>query len=151
MSIYNEICVYIVQSTDQLALYSTVYCRIVYYGGRVYGNDRCYEGVIQVQGLLDDLRIDQDLLKINCDSMSAIYLAKNQIYHARMKHIDVRFHFIQEILNKGDIGLQKIHMKENHADMLTKVVPGVKFAHCNMCKELLHILPVVRTHWSLFG
>ena len=37
------------------------------------------------QGLLDDLRIDQDLLKINCDSMSVIYLAQNQVYHARTK------------------------------------------------------------------
>ena len=42
---------------------------------------------IWLQGLLDDLRIDQDLLKINCDSMSAIYLVKNQVYHIRTKHI----------------------------------------------------------------
>jgi len=33
-------------------------------------------------------------LKINCDSMSAIYLVKNQVYHAKMKHIDIRFYFI---------------------------------------------------------
>ena len=33
--------------------------------------------VIWLQGLFDDLGIDQDLLKINCDSMSAIYLVKN--------------------------------------------------------------------------
>ena len=46
---------------------------------------------IWFQVLLDDLGIDQDL-KINCDSMSAIYLTKNQVYHARTKHIDVRFH-----------------------------------------------------------
>ena len=32
---------------------------------------------IWLQGLLDDLEIDQDLLKINCDSMGAIYLAKH--------------------------------------------------------------------------
>ena len=54
-----------------------------------------------------------------------------------MKHIDVRFHFIQEILDEGDIVLQKIHTKENPADMLTKVVSRV--VHC---KELLHILQV---------
>jgi len=57
---------------------------------------------IWLQGLHDDLRIEQDLLKINCDSMSAIYLAKNQVYHVRTKHIDVRFHFFREILNEGD-------------------------------------------------
>jgi len=49
---------------------------------------------IWLQRLLDDLGIDQDLLKINCDSMSAIYLVKNQVYHTSTKHIDIRFHFI---------------------------------------------------------
>ena len=93
---------------------------------------------IWLQGLLDDLGIDQDLLKINCDSMSAIYLVKNQVYHARMKHIYVRFHFVREILDDGDIELLKIHTTENPADML-KVVSGVKFTHC---KALLHILHV---------
>jgi len=32
---------------------------------------------IWLQKLVDDLGIDQELLNINCDSMSAIYLAKN--------------------------------------------------------------------------
>ena len=45
--------------------------------------------------------------------MSAIYLTKNQAYHARIKHIDVRFYFIQEILDEGDIELLKIHTKDN--------------------------------------
>ena len=66
--------------------------------------------------------IDQDLLKINCDSMSAIYLAKNKVYHARTKHINVRFHFVREILDEDDIELLKIHTKKNLADMFTKVV-----------------------------
>ena len=94
---------------------------------------------IWLQGLLDDLGVEQDILKINCDSMSAIYLARNQVYHARTKHIDVRYHFVREILEEGDIDLLKIHTSENPADMLTKVVSGVKFAHC---KDLLHILQV---------
>jgi len=71
--------------------------------------------------------------------MSAFYLVKNQVYHVRTKHIDVRFHIVREILDEGDIVLQKVHIKENPADMLTNVVSGVKFTHC---KELLHILPV---------
>jgi len=44
MLVHNGICVYIVPCTSQLALYSTVYCHIVHYGGRVYGYDRGYEG-----------------------------------------------------------------------------------------------------------
>ena len=83
--------------------------------------------------------IDQNLLKINYDSMRVIYLAKNQVYHARTKHINVRFHFIREILEEGDIESLKVHTKENPADMLIKVVSEVKFTHC---KKLLHILLV---------
>ena len=94
---------------------------------------------IWLQWLLHDLRIDQDLLQINCDSMSAIHLEKHQVYHARKKHIDIRFHFVREIPDESDIELQKIHTKENPANMRTKIVPGVKFAYCN---KLLHVLPV---------
>ena len=71
--------------------------------------------------------------------MGAIYLATNQVYHAQTKHIDVRFYFVWEILNDGNIELLKIHTTENPVDMLTKVVSGVKFTHC---KALLHILHV---------
>jgi len=56
-----------------------------------------------------------------------------------MKGRDVRFHFVWEILDEGDNELKKIHPKKNPADILTNVVPRVKFGHC---KKLLHILPV---------
>jgi hypothetical protein len=92
---------------------------------------------IWLQGLLDDLGVEQDFLQVRCDSMSAIYLAKNQVYHARTKHIDVRYHFVRDVLDDGDILLVKIHTNDNPADMLTKVVTGVKFKHC---KNLLRIL-----------
>jgi len=75
---------------------------------------------ICLQRLLDDLGIEHDLLKINCDSMCAIYLAKNQVYHTRTKHIDVRFHFVREILDEGDIELPKIPTKENPTNMLLR-------------------------------
>ena len=76
---------------------------------------------IWLQRLLDDLGIDQDLLKINCGSMNAIYLTKNQVYHARTKHIDVKFHFVQENLDKVDIELQKIHTKDNPLTCLPRL------------------------------
>ena len=49
--------------------------------------------VIWLQGLMDDLGIVQGYLRVHCDNMSAIYLAKNQIYHARTKHVDVKYIF----------------------------------------------------------
>ncbi|GMP43231.1 hypothetical protein CsSME_00012675 [Camellia sinensis var. sinensis] len=89
-----------------------------------------FKEAIWLHGLIEDLGIVQKHVKVFCDSQSAICLAKNQVHHARTKHIDVRFHFIREIVNEGDILLQKIGTADNPADMLTKVVSGIKFQHC---------------------
>lgn len=53
---------------------------------------------IWLQGLLGELEIKQKYDKVHCDSQSAIQLAKNQVYHARTKHVDVQYHFGQEVL-----------------------------------------------------
>ena len=94
---------------------------------------------IWLQGLLDELGIGLKQMEIHCDSQSAIHLAKNQVYHARTKHIDVRYHFVREILEKGRVLLQKIPTAENPADMMTKVVTAIKFQHC------LNLINVLRT------
>ena len=67
---------------------------------------------------------------MHCDSQSVIYLAKHLVYHARIKHIDVRFHKIREFIATRGIILEKIDTSENAADMLTKPVPTSKFKHC---------------------
>ena len=77
-------------------------------------------------------------MNLNCDSQSAIHLAKNQVHHARTKHIDVRYHFVRDVIEEGSISLIKVHTNENPSDMLTKVVSGSKFQHC---LELVSIVP----------
>ena len=52
------------------------------------------------------------------------------MYHARTKHIDVRFHKIRELIIFGQILLQKIHTFENSDNMLTKPVTNEKFKYC---------------------
>ncbi|KAM2509975.1 hypothetical protein PS1_034510 [Malus domestica] len=94
---------------------------------------------IWIHRLIRDLGVDQKQVEVHCDSQSAIYLAKYQVHHARTKHIDVRYHFVREVVGEGEIILQKISTKENPADMLTKVVGVAKFVHC---LNLAHILPI---------
>jgi uncharacterized protein YdeI (YjbR/CyaY-like superfamily) len=79
---------------------------------------------IWLHGLIEYLGILQKHVKVLCDSQSAIHLAKNQVHHARTKHIDVHFHFVREIMEEGDILLQEIGTANNPTDMLTKVVTG---------------------------
>jgi hypothetical protein len=80
-------------------------------------------------GLVRKLGIQQVGVPLYYDSQSAIYLAKNQVYHTRTKHIDVRFHKIRELVATGELLLKKIHTFENAADMLTKPVTADKFKH----------------------
>jgi len=73
---------------------------------------------------------------LKCDSQSAIHLAKNQTHHERTIHIDVRYHFIREVLEREEINLIKVAREENVTDMFTKAVPMSKLHHC---LKLLHI------------
>ena len=93
---------------------------------------------IWLQGLLKDLGVGQKQVELFCDSQSAIHLAKNQVFHARTKHIDVRYHFVREILEEEELILQKIHTTENPADMMTKMVTKAKFKHCLDLVNILH-------------
>ena len=94
---------------------------------------------IWLQGLLVELGVGQKNIAIYSDSQSAIHLAKNPVFHVRTKHIDVRYHFVREILSEGSILLQKIGTADNPADMMTKVVTAIKFNHC---LDLINILKV---------
>ncbi|KAI9200529.1 hypothetical protein LWI28_009470 [Acer negundo] len=80
-------------------------------------------------GDVPDLGIIQENIEIFYDNQSAICLVKNQVHHAHTKDIDVRYHFVREIVDEGNILLQKIGIANNPADMLTKVVIGIKFQH----------------------
>ncbi|GMI93104.1 hypothetical protein HRI_002979700 [Hibiscus trionum] len=48
----------------------------------------------------------------------------------RSKHIDVRYHWIRDVLEAKLLELEKIHTDDNGADMLTKALPRVKFEAC---------------------
>ncbi|KAH9656605.1 hypothetical protein KPL70_022746 [Citrus sinensis] len=73
---------------------------------------------IWLKGLLGDLGVIQENIAVFCDNQSAIFLAKNQTYQT--KHIDVKFHYVREIIESGVVLLRKIDTKDNPSDMLTK-------------------------------
>jgi hypothetical protein len=63
------------------------------------------------------------------DSQSAIALAKADNYHARTKHIDIRFHFIRYAVADGKISLSYCPTEDMTADTLTKALPSAKAKH----------------------
>jgi hypothetical protein len=76
-----------------------------------------------------ELGFDQGKYVLFCDSQSAIHLCKNASLHFKSKHIDVRYHWIQDVLYAKELYLEKVHTDDNGADMLTKVMTKGKLRH----------------------
>ncbi|KAL2254166.1 UNVERIFIED_CONTAM: Retrovirus-related Pol polyprotein from transposon TNT 1-94 [Sesamum indicum] len=86
--------------------------------------------LIWLQHLLGELGKPQADVILHSDSQSAIHLAKNPAFHSRTKHIEIKYHFIRQLLEKKALQLEKIQGEKNPADMLTKAVAMAKLKLC---------------------
>jgi len=78
----------------------------------IAATEACKE-IIWMRNFPLELDYEQDKHVLQCDSQSVIHLAKNSTFHARSKHIDVRYHWIREVLEDKLLQLEKIHIDED--------------------------------------
>ena len=84
---------------------------------------------IWLRRLLLDLGFESDgPTELSVDNQGAIKLTKNDEFHKRTKHIDVRYHFVREKVANEDICISYVPSKENLADIFTKALPRDYFA-----------------------
>ncbi|GJZ72238.1 retrotransposon protein, putative, ty1-copia subclass [Tanacetum coccineum] len=95
---------------------------------------------IWLKGLLIELGVNLRSVVVNCDNQSAIHLSRNAMFHERTKHINVRYHFIREIVESKEIGVAKIGTKDNAADAFTKVVPEFIFGNATAVLRKCNII-----------
>jgi hypothetical protein len=78
--------------------------------------------------LFKDIKIPLFIVPtIWCDNVGALALASNPIYHARTKHIEVDYHFVQEKVINYDIAIKFISTANQIADVFTKGLSFVRF------------------------
>jgi hypothetical protein len=54
-------------------------------------------------------------MEINCDSQRTIFLANNPAYHSKMKHIDVQYHFVRDMMENNKLLLvESRHVGKNN-------------------------------------
>ena len=92
---------------------------------------------IWMKGMTVSLQAQKGVSKVYCDNQSDIYLAKNQTFHERTKDIDVKFHFVREIIESGEVNHEKINTDHNLVDVLTKALPRPKFFHCIQIMQIV--------------
>lgn len=64
---------------------------------------------------------------LQVDNQSAIKSMKNEITSARSKHINIRYHFIRDVIQRGDVMVQYCPTQKQLADILTKPLQRVAF------------------------
>lgn len=62
-----------------------------------------------------------------CDNIGATYVTSNPIFYARIKHIEIDFHFIQDQVSRKQLAVQFITNLDQLVDALTKPLPPIKF------------------------
>nr|GEZ61086.1 retrovirus-related Pol polyprotein from transposon TNT 1-94 [Tanacetum cinerariifolium] len=87
----------------------------------------CCAQVLWMRTQLTDYGFYYDKVPIYCDSKSAIAILCNLVQHTRTKHIDVRYHFIKDHVEKGTIELYFVGTEYQLADLFTKSLPEARF------------------------
>jgi hypothetical protein len=68
-----------------------------------------------------------ECVELMMDSKSALALSKNPVFHEWSKHIELRYHFIRDCIEKGFIDADYINTKDQLANILTKALGRAKF------------------------
>jgi phosphoribosyl-AMP cyclohydrolase len=79
--------------------------------------------------------VQQDV-RIDCDSQSAIFLAKNLTYHSNTKHIDVQYKFVRDMVVDKKVLLMKVDNLKNVADSLIRSVSTEKLSWCRETMDI---------------
>ena len=86
---------------------------------------------IWVKQFLGELGFEKVGITIKCDNQSAITICRNPTHHNRAKHIDIRYHFIRELVEKKEVIVEYVSSERNVADIFTKALGKRKFHnHC---------------------
>ena len=87
----------------------------------------CCTQLLWMKKLLYNYGILQDTMCVFCDNTSAINLSKNPVQHSKSKHIEIRYHFIRDLVEDKVICLKFIHTDNQKADIFTEPLNGPWF------------------------
>jgi len=83
--------------------------------------------LVWMNQMLKEYNVEQDVLTLYCDNLSAINISKNPIQHSRTKHINIRHHFIRDLVEENVVTLEHVDTEEQLADIFTKDLDDKQF------------------------
>ena len=81
-----------------------------------------------LRNVLHELKCPQEKGTIMfCDNQSSISLSKNPVFHGRSKHINIKYHFIRELIKDGEVYIKYCKTQDQVADVFTKALKTDSF------------------------
>ncbi|KAF2324382.1 hypothetical protein GH714_013396 [Hevea brasiliensis] len=83
-----------------------------------------------IHNLLLELAVPLSKLPvIYCNNLGATYVTTKPIFHSRMKHLEIDYHFVRQLVQLGKLRASHISSQYQLADVLTKALPRSNFGH----------------------
>jgi hypothetical protein len=98
----------------------------------------CCSQILWTVATLQDYGVHLENVPLFCDNNSAISIAKNPMQHYRTKHIDIRFHFLRDHVEKGNVTLLYVNTEHQLADIFTKPLDFSRFAYLQRELRVIH-------------
>ncbi|CAM8988876.1 unnamed protein product [Rhodiola kirilowii] len=82
----------------------------------------CCAQLLWIKQQLSDYGVHLECVSILCDNTSAINISKNPVQFSRTKHIEIRYHFLRDCVEKGTIAMEYCRTEEQIVDIFTKAL-----------------------------
>jgi hypothetical protein len=77
---------------------------------------------------MTDFGVRFERVRLMCDNTSDISVAKNPVFHKKMRHVERKHHLQRDHVEKGDIEMRYIDTERQLADIFTKPLDASRFA-----------------------
>jgi hypothetical protein len=84
--------------------------------------------IMWLSNLLGELGVPSQIPTLVCDNIGTTYLCSNPVFHSRMKHIALDYHFVRQQVQNGKLIVSHISTKDQLADILTKPLHRTRFS-----------------------
>ncbi|OIT00738.1 retrovirus-related pol polyprotein from transposon tnt 1-94, partial [Nicotiana attenuata] len=83
--------------------------------------------VVWLKNLLRELHFPLSSPRILCNNMSTTYICANLAFHSRMKHVEIDFHFVCQLVQSKVLEVHHLYAADQVADILMKPLPSSAF------------------------
>ena len=83
--------------------------------------------LLWMKQMFSDYGIEQDIMNVMCDNLSAINISNNLVFHSQTKYIEIQHHFIKDFIEDKAISLEFILIEHQLVDIFTKPLDYLRF------------------------